>query len=449
MKKNNQAFAPVIVLLVVAVALVFGGGAYYLGKTSKDVSETTTKSSISVVSPNGGESWTKGDNVKISWKAGEDIKFVNIRLNVLGNPDGQNFSATVASRVLNSGSYDWTVQDLYAEVLGVTGLPESNKYSISIEDSDNNSVHDSSDATFSINIGTVTANEKIYKDDRLGFEFKYPSKLSLTASGDMVYLSHSIPFENVGGGCDMRDGSEVSKTLTDFGLSIAIVSGDVKPSYIDGVYSKGVLNGQWSYMGAEGCGQTSYYFPISGNKTLIVTKSEVQMLSNSVTPDVKAKVLAVPGVISYEESKVILDQILSTVKFIDSNIPAENTTVQIYFSRSSGEAVECGEVAVVSRTIPKTTRVGKAALEELLKGPTTEEEIGGYNTDIPSGSKLNSLVIVNGEARADFNAVTEAGGGSCSMAARTNQIRRTLLQFPTVKTVVLSIDGRTKDIFQP
>ena len=103
----------------------------------------------------------------------------------------------------------------------------------------------------------------------------------------------------------------------------------------------------------------------------------------------------------------------------------------------------------VLRTIPKTAGVGKAALEELLKGPTTEEKIGRYNTDIPSGSKLNSLVITNGEARADFNAVTESGGGSCSMAARTNQIRRTLLQFPTVKTVVLSIDGRTKDIFQP
>ena len=298
------------------------------------------------------------------------------------------------------------------------------------------------------NIYNIT-NLKTYTNTKLGYSFQYPEKLSLSESGEIVNISHSISFENRDGGCDMKGDSELSKTLGDFDLSIKIVSGVVNPSYVDGNYSAGILNGKWSYMGAEGCGQTTYYFPISGNRTLIVTKSEVQMLSGTAVPEVKAKILAVPGVITQEEAKKIIDQILSTVKFIDSNTSAENITVQIYFSRSGDEVAECGEVVSVLRTIPKTAGVGKAALEELLKGPTTEEKIGRYNTDIPSGSKLNSLVITNGEARADFNAVTESGGGSCSMAARTNQIRRTLLQFPTVKTVVLSIDGRTKDIFQP
>jgi len=296
-----------------------------------------------------------------------------------------------------------------------------------------------------------TANWKTYTNTKLGYSFQYPEKLYLDTPTitDSVFLSHQIPFENRDGGCDMKGDAELSKTLTDFGMSISIVSGTKNPPYVDGNYSKGILNGKWAYMGAEGCGQTNYYFPISDNRTLVVEEAQVQMLSGSATPETRAKLLAVPGVISNEESKTIFDQILSTFKFLNSDTTAENMTVQVYFSRTGDESAECDETGSVVRIIPKTVGVGTAALEELLKGPTAEEKANRYVTNIPLGSKLNSLVIKNGEARADFNAITESGGGSCSMAARTNQIVRTLLQFPTVKKVVLSIDGRTEDIFQP
>ena len=160
-----------------------------------------------------------------------------------------------------------------------------------------------------------TANWKTYANTQYGFEFKYPEKLSLSVSGGIVNLSHTIPFENRDGGCDMKGDAELSKTLVDFGLSIKIVSGEVNPPYVDGTYAKGELNGKWAYMGAEGCGETNYYFPMAGNKTLIITKTEVQILSPIVTPEVRAKVLAVPGVISYEDSKILLGQILSSFKF--------------------------------------------------------------------------------------------------------------------------------------
>lgn len=294
----------------------------------------------------------------------------------------------------------------------------------------------------------TTSDWKTYTNTNQGYSFQYPKKLSLSISDDTVTLSHSIPFENHDGGCDLKGDSELSKTLTDFNLSINIVSGKVNQSYVDGSYSGGMLNGKWSYMGAEGCGQTNYYFPITGDRTLIVSKHEIQMLSPVVTPDIREKILAVPGVISYEEAKVILDQILSTFKFSVS-VVAENMVVKVYFAPKNSEQLECNDVVAVERTVPKTTKVGTVALEELLKGPTAEEKVKGYFTSIPVGSKLNSLEIVNGEARADFNDVTESGGGSCSMGVRGAQIRQTLLQFPTVKTVVLSINGRTQDIFQP
>ncbi len=131
-------------------------------------------------------------------------------------------------------------------------------------------------------------------------------------------------------------------------------------------------------------------------------------------------------------------------------IADENTSIKVYFFNSQlRPSNSCNEVVAAGRVIPKTEKIATAAINELLKGPSNEEKAGGYTTAIPTGSKLNSLVIVNGEARADFNDITESGGGSCSMAMRTSQIRDTLLQFPTVKTVKLFINGRTEDIFQP
>lgn len=123
--------------------------------------------------------------------------------------------------------------------------------------------------------------------------------------------------------------------------------------------------------------------------------------------------------------------------------------VKLYFAEKGKQQLECNQVVAVEREIGKTTKVATAVLEELLKGPTTSEKQKGLISQIPAGSKLNSLTIVNGEARADFNQATEMGGGSCAQGIVTTQIRQTLLQFPTVKSVKLSIDGSTENIFQP
>ena len=125
-------------------------------------------------------------------------------------------------------------------------------------------------------------------------------------------------------------------------------------------------------------------------------------------------------------------------------------TVKEFFGKTS-ETVDsaCDIVFPIDRVVAKTEAVATAAISELLKGPTNAEKAAGFFTSIPAGSKLNSISIVNGQARADFNAITESGGGSCSMAARVAQITQTLLQFPTITSVKLSISGRTGDIFQP
>jgi membrane-bound inhibitor of C-type lysozyme len=110
----------------------------------------STTGGIKVISPNGGEIWSKGQKVKILWSAAKEIKSVNIRLEISGPEDSQNFNAAITSNVPNTGSYDWTVQELYAEVWGLKTLPASDKYLVTVEDSEHNNTYDASDATFSI-----------------------------------------------------------------------------------------------------------------------------------------------------------------------------------------------------------------------------------------------------------------------------------------------------------
>jgi len=60
------------------------------------------------------------------------------------------------------------------------------------------------------------------------------------------------------------------------------------------------------------------------------------------------------------------------------------------------------------------------------------------------------LVIVDGVAQVDFDAQMEYQvGGSCRVGMIVRQIQETLKQFPSVKEVKISINGRSEDILQP
>ncbi len=130
----------------------------------------------------------------------------------------------------------------------------------------------------------------------------------------------------------------------------------------------------------------------------------------------------------------------------------ESLTVKAFFGNSgfNPNVEDCSLVYPVSRKVAKTQAVGKAALEELLKGPTEDEKQQGYYSSLNSGVKLQSLVIENGVAKADFD--EQLGyqvGGSCLVGAIRSEISQTLKQFPTVNEVIISINGETELILQP
>ena len=129
----------------------------------------------------------------------------------------------------------------------------------------------------------------------------------------------------------------------------------------------------------------------------------------------------------------------------------EKTKIKVYFINNNLDPqVSCNKVFAIEREVVKTEAIAKAALEELLKGPSQTDLDAGYSTSINNGVKVQSIVIQNGIAKVDFdNQLEYQVGGSCRVASIRAQITQTLKQFPTVKSVVISINGRTEDILQP
>jgi germination protein M len=104
------------------------------------------------------------------------------------------------------------------------------------------------------------------------------------------------------------------------------------------------------------------------------------------------------------------------------------------------------QLFVVTRTQSATPRVGTAAMEALLEGPSPGERSAGVATQIPDGTQLLGLIVDKRIATVDLTSEYESGGGTASMTMRLAQVVCTLDQFPTVKGVLFQLDGRPVDV---
>jgi hypothetical protein len=89
-------------------------------------------------------------------------------------------------------------------------------------------------------------------------------------------------------------------------------------------------------------------------------------------------------------------------------------------------------------TIEATPRVGSASLEALINGPAGA---GDLTSAVPAGTSVNSLSIKDGTATVDLSSEFASGSGIPTMGMRLGQLTFTLTQFPTVKRVVLEVEG--------
>lgn len=118
----------------------------------------------------------------------------------------------------------------------------------------------------------------------------------------------------------------------------------------------------------------------------------------------------------------------------------ETTLVRVYLTR--GE-----HLGVAGRTIPATRATARAAMEQLLSGPSVADQGYGLGTAIPAGTKLLGLTIEGGTARVDLSKEFGAGGGTLSVTMRLAQVVYTLTQFPSVERVVFLMEGSEVDVF--
>lgn len=144
--------------------------------------------------------------------------------------------------------------------------------------------------------------------------------------------------------------------------------------------------------------------------------------------------------------------VVSTIILIKQDNPKEKfTIIKVFFNNNNLDPeFSCNKVFPVERTVPKTNELERAALIELLNGPTQSDTAQGFFTSINSGVKINKFSIIRGVAMVDFDERLEFQvGGSCRVGAISAEITETLKQFSYVKDVIISINGRTEDILQP
>lgn len=118
-------------------------------------------------------------------------------------------------------------------------------------------------------------------------------------------------------------------------------------------------------------------------------------------------------------------------------------SVPVFFVDSEENFIEVQRI-IESEPTPTTS------ILELIKGLTVEEVNEGLFTNINPETELNSLEVLNNVALVDFNEKLDEGvAGSAMVMSIRDQIEKTLLEFPNIDSVVISINGETEEILQP
>ncbi|MDP9317168.1 MAG: GerMN domain-containing protein, partial [Chloroflexota bacterium] len=151
---------------------------------------------------------------------------------------------------------------------------------------------------------------------------------------------------------------------------------------------------------------------------------------------------------------VLATQLLQVLRWDDPGVQR----VDVYW------LLGADHLQAAQRIVPQTPRIGTAAIEELLWGPSPGN-LAGFQTAIPSPHEvlnypgreadwgprvtLRSLVIEDGVATADFSQELRAYGGGTARAQQIrDQITHTLLQFPTVRKVRILIEGQSNHVLE-
>ncbi len=101
-------------------------------------------------------------------------------------------------------------------------------------------------------------------------------------------------------------------------------------------------------------------------------------------------------------------------------------------------------MSAVGRRVSEKDKL-KKTMEALISGATPAERKAGYLSAVPENLVVRGLRLVGGTLYLDFSSSIEYGAPGNIMSQRIDQIVYTATQYPEVKGVVISIDGKRKE----
>jgi spore germination protein GerM len=113
-------------------------------------------------------------------------------------------------------------------------------------------------------------------------------------------------------------------------------------------------------------------------------------------------------------------------------------SAEVWFVKPGTDNIE---LVKVSRKLVGRNKL-EAALTELLRGPTGEEEAQGLASEIPKGTILLGVKPLDDDYEIDLSRRFNSGGGEASMQTRMEQLKRTVASVAGDKKVYLNVEGK-------
>jgi len=283
--------------------------------------------SITVNTPNGGESWQIGSSHNITWNSTGVSGNVIIKL-----IKGTEMLGSIAWNVPNTGSYNWTINNI-----GGTPIQPGNNYKVLVRSFDDHSIEDRSDSNFVIKAGDSRESIKILKPT---------SMWSFNAGGKMRIEWRAVGFDNMLKillkKCDnsqlyiVEDRIGSSKNLFEYNIPENLDSGKYY-IYIEKLVDKSVNSRTGCFQISKFTKNINVLFPALNSKHLKGEICSIKWFSQNVNSDYVE--------IQYKEAK---DGVLTPLRTIKDSV--DNRDGQNTYSWKIPENIEDGNYKILIST---------------------------------------------------------------------------------------------------
>lgn len=182
----------------------------------------------------------------------------------------------------------------------------------------------------------------------------------------------------------------------------------------------------------------------SSNDNASLPAFSVQNTLETLTEEAVSPSVIEPGVSTIEESVPIAIQNIPETAAPEITVPAATSPQTLYFIQVDQDGTILR--SRITRTAPSSNSPLLNALQNLVNGPSSDEQGKGLISLIPQGTKILSVNIRGETAYIDISEEFQYNSyGREGYAAQLHQIVWTATEFSSVKNVQLLIEGRRVD----